>query len=596
MKCSGVIFVTEGGNALFLKRSAQGDHEGEWDFPGGKIEDGETPQKCAIRETKEETGHRLKGDLVEANRTITTIEGDDQTTTREIDFITYTNLIEFEFIPLLNDEHTEFIWAPLESPPSPLHPGVQVTLSKLGSDELGIAEMMERGEIVSPQRYMNIWLFDIRITGTGLAYRSGPDEYVWRDKELYLNERFLKRCYGLPVIMEHPVTATLNTKEFVDRNIGTVFIPYIKGDDVWAIVKIYDQFAAKIMSENILSTSPAVVLYGDEKAYKTHDNKKLLIEDVPRLLDHIAICFNGVWDVGGPPTGVNSTTAKELVMADNDDKAAALEAARKNDEAKAKADAEAKAKKDADEAEFAAQGGGGTAEVLDKTLKCLDSITARMDAWDNEDKEKEKKKADRQAKKDAEAKEKADADIKAKSDSAEKEKADAEAKAKADAEAAAKAKADSESDVRKRIADVEARLPKQMTDADYAVMADSQAKADRIYLMHSKRSPRPFDGESLFGYRRRIATDLKAHSPAWKDVDLRAIADEAAFENIEKMIYADATNAALHPIEPGEDYLREIVEEDVTGRKISTFVGRPTAWLSQFATNKRRVVGIRNHT
>jgi len=412
-----------------------------------------------------------------------------------------------------------------------------------------------------------------------------------------LNERFLKRCYGLPVIMEHPQTATLNTKEYVDRNVGTVFIPYIKGDDVWAIVKIYDQFAAKIMSENILSTSPAVVLYGDEKAYKTHDNKKLLIEDVPRLLDHIALCFNGVWDVGGPPTGVNSITAKERVMADNDDKAAALEAARKNDaDEKAKADAAAKAKKDADEAEFAASGGGGTAEVLDKTLKCLDSITARMDAWDEEDKKKDAARQDRQAKRDAAAaKAKADAEEKEKADAAAiKAKSDTDEKEKEKDDADAKAKVDA--DIRQRIADVEARLPKQMTDADYAVMADSQAKADRVYLMHSKRSPRPFDGESLFGYRRRIATDLKAHSPAWKDVDLRAIADEAAFANIEQMIYADATNAALHPIEPGEDYLREIVEEDVTGRKISTFVGRPTAWLSQFATNKRRVVGIRNHT
>jgi len=354
---------------------------------------------------------------------------------------------------------------------------------------------------------------------------------------------------------------------------------------MFGLFKIYDQFAAKIMSENILSTSPAVVLYGDEKAYKTHDNKKLLIEDVPRLLDHIALCFNGVWDVGGPPTGVNSITAKERVMADNDDKAAALEAARKNDaDEKAKADAAAKAKKDADEAEFAASGGGGTAEVLDKTLKCLDSITARMDAWDEEDKKKDAARQDRQAKRDAAAaKAKADAEEKEKADAAAiKAKSDTDEKEKEKDDADAKAKVDA--DIRQRIADVEARLPKQMTDADYAVMADSQAKADRVYLMHSKRSPRPFDGESLFGYRRRIATDLKAHSPAWKDVDLRAIADEAAFANIEQMIYADATNAALHPIEPSEDYLREIVEEDVTGRKISTFVGRPTAWLSQFST------------
>jgi len=158
LKCSGIIFITEGGKVLFLKRSAQGDHEGEWDFPGGKLEDGETPQNAAIRECKEEVGHKVKGDLVEVNRTITTVEGDDQNATSEVDFITYTNLIDYEFIPLLNDEHTEFLWATLDALPSPLHPGVEVTLNKMSSDELGIAEMMERGEIASPQKYMNLWL------------------------------------------------------------------------------------------------------------------------------------------------------------------------------------------------------------------------------------------------------------------------------------------------------------------------------------------------------------------------------------------------------------------------------------------------------
>ena len=55
---------------------------------------------------------------------------------------------------------------------------------------------------------------------------------------------------------------------------------------------------------------------------------KLLIEGKPKLLDHIAVCFVGVWDKGNAPSGVSTATAGDLVMAD-DDKAAALEAARK---------------------------------------------------------------------------------------------------------------------------------------------------------------------------------------------------------------------------------------------------------------------------
>jgi hypothetical protein len=291
------------------------------------------------------------------------------------------------------------------------------------------------------------------------------------------------------------------------------------------------------------------------------------------------------------PIGVTSETAKDLVMADDDTKTAALEEARK------KADADAKAKKDASEEDFRKAGGTDiSGEMLDKTLRCLDSISSRMDAWDEEDKKKDAARADRKAKKDAETKAKADAEAKAKVDADAKAKADADEEDKKKADEAIKAKTDADNDVRKRIADVEARLPKQMTDADFASMADAQVAADRVQLMHSKRASRPLDGETLMAYRRRMANDLKEHSPSWKGVDLRTILDEAAFTNIEKVIYADAVEAARNPVDVPGDYLREIVDQDITGRKISTFVGRPSAWMSQFATNKRRLAGIRNHT
>jgi hypothetical protein len=133
-----------------------------------------------------------------------------------------------------------------------------------------------------------------------------------------------------------------------------------------------------------------------------------------------------------------------------------------------------------------------------------------------------------------------------------------------------------------------------MTDADYAAMADSQVRADRIYGMHGKRAPRPLEGETLIGYRRRMANDLKEHSSAWKTIDLKVIADDAAFGLIENTIYNDAEQAGLHPVSDDEDFLREIKSQDVTGRTISTFVGRPMAWMNQFASPKRQLVSISN--
>jgi mutator protein MutT len=45
------------GNVLVSRRKADADHlPGLWEFPGGKCNDGETPEQCCIREAREELG------------------------------------------------------------------------------------------------------------------------------------------------------------------------------------------------------------------------------------------------------------------------------------------------------------------------------------------------------------------------------------------------------------------------------------------------------------------------------------------------------------------------------------------------------------
>ncbi len=117
IKAAGIMYIS-GNSVLLLKRAANSDHEGSWAFPGGKIEDGETPEQAAIRESSEETG--LAPDKLEQI---------DRTDNGAVEFTTFLANID-QTDPTLNDEHTDFQWADLASLPQPLHPGVAKTLKK----------------------------------------------------------------------------------------------------------------------------------------------------------------------------------------------------------------------------------------------------------------------------------------------------------------------------------------------------------------------------------------------------------------------------------------------------------------------------------
>lgn len=324
-RAAGVLLVAPSGRVLFLRRRPGGeDHGGEWAFPGGGIEEGETAEQAARREFKEETGSEFTGPLKSWTRRIR----DD------VDFTTFVGRGD-EFEPTLNDEHDLHKWIALdEALAEPageviLHPGARIALKRFGMDELEVAQAIRDGELVSPQRFGNLLLVAMRITGTGASYRKALDEFVWRDPAIYMTDHFLARCNGLEVVWEHPPAASmLDSGEFRKRIVGTSFLPYRKDaeQEVWTISRVRDEDAAMMLEQEKLSTSPGVVfLPGDGNRKVSFQDVDLLIEGKPSLLDHLAICEAGVWDKGGESKGVSNLIEQSHISESKEDSDMPLE-------------------------------------------------------------------------------------------------------------------------------------------------------------------------------------------------------------------------------------------------------------------------------
>lgn len=527
---SGIMF-RQGKFVFLIQRS----DDGTWCQPGGTVEPGELAIDAARREVLEEVGYQYDGPL-----TPHSVYGD---------YLTFRAEVPERFEAKLNDESLAAGWFHIDDLPKPLHQPFAEMLAQQALNETEVAALIADGTLSSPQFFINMWMFAIRVTGTGVTWRSADQQMAFRNPDDYLTPEFLQRVAGVPLIWLHPEKNKLDSDEFAKRVIGTLTNSWVADNgEVWAIARVYDAEAAEIMATRQLSTSPTVTYSEAQDSIIKIDGQPLLVEGSPVLLDHVAICEQGVWDKLLAPTGVKSDSIPNEAEKMDKEELKALMRECLADMQKEKADSDAKEKADAEERE---------------------------------------------------AKEKADAEEKEKTDAAEaeekaaKEKADADAKEKADAEEAermAKEKADSQ--LRQEIADLRSRIPTELSDEERNEVADAQVKADSVFSCFGKRAPVPLSGEKPLAYRRRLMIQLQEHSPDFKTVDLSSIADSALLSVAEKTIYADAQKSASLSVGPG--MLREIKRADATGRQISTFEGDPAATWAPFQSGKRQVTSFNN--
>lgn len=454
----------------------------------------------------------------------------------------------------------------------PVHDSVDIK----PKTELDVAKAIQSGELSSPQKFENVALFDLRITGTGLSKRDHPEEWVIRPEENFLTEEFVSRCNGLPVIFEHPEESILTTEEYRERAIGTIILPYIKGDEVRGIAKIFDMDAANLMMETHISTSPGVVFRDDTSSFVIDDvdGERVLVEGVPSYVDHLAICKVGVWDKGEQPNGVNRG---ESQMPEDKEKKE-----ERNDDAES-----------------------GTTEILKKIMERLDAQDKRLDAMSKKDESgenmpteelsmdseeeaakraeqegEEEHKLEKEAEKEGEKEHKEEE--KMRSDGKEPRKEEDSKKDKKDEEKMDSLKKDNLI-LKAKLASMEQKFSnftRELTPSERDELGTAQRRADSVFQMLGEVVPSPLAGERPISYRKRLASRIQKHSDKFSDTKLDSL-DGAIYEEVERNIYESAKSKASQSVHAGSGKLIAIRELDATGtRTITRYVGDSKAGLA----------------
>lgn len=121
--CSGGIFISKDTKRFLFLQRTQPKTADTWGFVGGKKEPTDfTPVDILTREIEEEIG------TTPTIRKIVPLElftSNDQ----RFQYNTYALIVDHEFVPVLNSEHSGYCWVDYQKWPKPLHQGVKNSLN-----------------------------------------------------------------------------------------------------------------------------------------------------------------------------------------------------------------------------------------------------------------------------------------------------------------------------------------------------------------------------------------------------------------------------------------------------------------------------------
>ena len=117
VKASGVLFLSiKTKRFLFMMRSDD-SYTNTWATVGGRSEQGESIVESLSREIQEEIGFLP---IIRKTIPIDLYVSPD----RMFEFHTFICLVDNEFIPILNNEHSGYAWSSIKNYPKPLHPAL----------------------------------------------------------------------------------------------------------------------------------------------------------------------------------------------------------------------------------------------------------------------------------------------------------------------------------------------------------------------------------------------------------------------------------------------------------------------------------------